>query len=159
MTLTAQSRAGVPRPASFQAPAVPKPAPPPEPIAAPTGNLKQDLQDALRIAGMAFSADAVGQADVELRGGDLLIKAPKTMLMALRDAGVQRIASQLTGKPIKLKVEAGENMAVAAPTPVAEPADVNSTDMRERALSHPGVKRFQELFPGALIRDVRNLNE
>jgi hypothetical protein len=26
-------------------------------------------------------------------------------------------------------------------------------------LSHPDVKRFQELFPGAQVRTVRNLNE
>ena len=36
------------------------------------------------------------------------------------------------------------------------PVDDNVT---ERALSHPGVKRFQELFPGAHVRAVRNLNE
>jgi hypothetical protein len=31
--------------------------------------------------------------------------------------------------------------------------------LRERALEHPGVKRFQELFPDAQVRTVRNLNE
>jgi len=36
-------------------------------------------------------------------------------------------------------------------------ADEN--DSRQRALSHPGVMRFQELFPGAQVRTVRNLNE
>jgi hypothetical protein len=33
------------------------------------------------------------------------------------------------------------------------------SDFTERALSHPGVKKFQELFPDAQVRKVRNLNE
>ncbi len=41
----------------------------------------------------------------------------------------------------------------------AEQQSGGKDEVRERALSHPGVKRFQELFPGAQIRTVRNLNE
>jgi DNA polymerase III subunit gamma/tau len=155
--LTATSRAGLPRPATFQAPvAAVKSAP-----AAPetTGDLAQDLHNALRAAGMAFSADAIQQSEVRLQGGDLIITAPKAMLMALRDASVQRIANQVAGKPVKLRLEAGENMTVSAPVAAAERTIGGDSDLRERALSHPGVKRFQELFPGAQIRNVRDLNE
>src|SRR6185312_15426636 len=96
---------GVPRPAPFQAPAATKVAPPapPAPASEPqlkepatsTGDLKQDLQAALTAGGMKFSADAVAQADVSLEGGDLVIRAPKAMTLALRDPAVQRVAAQV----------------------------------------------------------------
>jgi hypothetical protein len=126
---------------------------------AQSGDLAKDLHDALCSAGMTFSADAVRQSEVRLQGGEVTIRAPKTMLLALRDAGVQRIASQVVGKPVKLRVEAGDNLTVCAPMAAPENNSDTSSDIRERALSHPGVKRFQELFPGAQIRNVRNLNE
>jgi DNA polymerase III subunit gamma/tau len=179
--LTATSRAGVPRPATFHVPAPTKseaappslnaeaaPSPKTEaapstrtepPAAAATGDLKTDLQNALRSAGLAFSADAVAQSDVELRGSDLVIRAPKTMLLALRDASVQRLASTVAGKPVRVKAEAGENMTVSVASPASSGAGEEDGGLRERALSHPGVKRFQELFPGAQVRTVRNLNE
>ena len=165
--LSATSRAGAPRPATFQVQGPPKlekttpPAPPPavEPAREKplTGDLKSDLQAALRNVGLAFSADAIAQAEIELRGSDMVIRAPKAMLLALKDAAVQRLASDVAGKAVRVKVEAGENMTVAAPAP-SNPAD-GDEGLRERALSHPGVKRFQELFPGAQVRAVRNLNE
>jgi DNA polymerase-3 subunit gamma/tau len=171
-TLTATSRAGAPRPATFQVPPPPKmeaPAPPkaaaPAPAPSPagskpmTGDFKTDLQDALRNAGLAFSADAVAQSEIELRGSDLVIRAPKAMLLALRDASVQRLASTVAGKPVRVKAEVGENMSVAVAAPASSDVSGQDGDVRERALSHPGVKRFQELFPGAQVRTVRNLNE
>ena len=150
--LSAISRVGPPRPATFQAPP-PKPA-----AAASTGDLKQDLEAALRSAGLTFSADALAQSDVTQQGNEILIRAPKSMLLSLRDQGVQRVAVQVTGKPVKLRLEAREN---APPAPATGPpnAPQEGDPVRERALSHPGVKRFQELFPGAQVRSVRNLNE
>jgi DNA polymerase III subunit gamma/tau len=187
-TLTATSRAGVPRPATFHAPPPPKsdvaplpkaqtapavgvetPASPnvaaasqpsPSPASSPvTGDLKSDLQNALRSAGLAFSADAVAQSEIELRGSDLVIRAPRAMLLALRDASVQRLASTVAGKPVRVKAEVGENMTVAAAAPASSSTGDGDSGLRERALSDPGVKRFQELFPGAQVRTVRNLNE
>ena len=107
---------------------------------------------------MKFSADAIAQAEVTLQGNDLVVRAPKAMTLALRDASVQRVAAQVIGKPVRLRVEADANMkAAAAPASAESPAD--DAEVRQRALSHPGVKRFQELFPDAQIRAVRNLSE
>lgn len=181
--LTATSRTGVVRPVPFQAPAAPKPElvkavtaavtekpavtpaqktpVSPEEAAAPvsTGDLRQDLQNALRSAGMPYSADAIANSEVQLKGGELMVRAPKTMMMALRDAAVQRVAAQVAGRLVKVKLEAGENLTVAAPVQAAEQQNGGKDEVRERALSHPGVKRFQEIFPDAQIRTVRNLNE
>ncbi len=150
-----------PRPIKLVAQPVSAPAPAPQKkteVTAATGDLKQDLQSALTASGMTFSADAIAQAEVHLDGGDLIVRAPKAMTLALRDPGVQRLAAQVIGKPVRLRIEADAGMSAAAPGKNEEgPAD--NTELRERALSHPGVKRFQELFPDARIGTVRNLSE
>ncbi|MGA8029030.1 MAG: DNA polymerase III subunit gamma/tau [Bryobacteraceae bacterium] len=123
----------------------------------PNGDLRQQLHDALAKAGMNFSADAVRHSELKLQGADLLIRAPKSMMLALKDAGVQRIASQVAGKPVRVRLDVGEEIS-AAPAPAVK-TEADESQVRERALSDPGVKRFQELFPNAQVRTVRNLNE
>jgi len=107
---------------------------------------------------MKFSADAIAQAEVTLQGNDLVVRAPKAMTLALRDPSVQRVAAQVVGKPVRLRVEADANMKAAA-APARAESSADDSEVRQRALSHPGVKRFQELFPDAHIRAVRNLSE
>jgi DNA polymerase-3 subunit gamma/tau len=174
-TLAATSKAGAPRPANFQArvskppaevnPApAPASAPPSEPGPTPTAppgipsDLKQALYRALVEAKMSFTADAICNSDVRLEANELVVKAPKVMTLALKDTALQRIASQIAGKPIRLRIEIDDTKVAVAGSP-ASPSDSSDTGLRDRALSHPGVKRFQELFPGAQVRTVRNLNE
>jgi hypothetical protein len=107
---------------------------------------------------MEHSADAVQHSEVRINGAEVLIRAPKAQLLALRDAGVERIASQVAAKPVRIRLEAGE-IVNAAPVAGPEKPQTAESEIRQRALSHPGVKRFQELFPGAQVRTVRNLNE
>jgi DNA polymerase-3 subunit gamma/tau len=127
---------------------------------AKTGELRQDLHDALSKAGMTFSADAIRNSEVSLENGELLVRAPKALTLAVKDPAVQRVAAQLVGKPVRVRVELAENIVPGAAVPEARPnAPSGDTGLRERALSHPGVKRFQEAFPGAQVRTVRNLNE
>jgi len=52
---------------------------------------------------------------------------------------------------MRIKIALGKPAEVAAP--LAKPPD----DVSERALAHPEVKRFQETFPDAQVRAVRNL--
>src|SRR5579875_694854 len=162
--LSASTRAGAPRPPAFQAPVLKaEAAPEAKPVAEParvasTGDLRQDLHDALCKAGMEHSADAIQHSEVSLTGSDFLIRAPKAMKLLLGDPGVQRIASQVVGKPVRVRVEVAENLT-AAPMVSAQRASNEEGDLRQRALSHPTVKRFQELFPDAQVRTVRNLNE
>ncbi len=183
-SIVASARTTVPRPPAFVQPTRPTPEPAvkaapapkieipshPEPEAvsvqeaAPsnpepaTGDLRQDLHDALCKAGMNHSADAVQHSEVRLEGTELVIRAPKPMMLFLNDPGFRRIAEQVVQKPVRVRLEAGENIA-AAPLAVNQQQASEDNDVRERALSHPGVKRFQELFPDAQVRTVRNLNE
>jgi DNA polymerase-3 subunit gamma/tau len=165
--LTASARASVPRPLAFQAP--PQAAPkipveavvpdPPARALAPTGDLRQDLHAALTQEGLNFSADAILQSDVSLQGAELLVRGAKTLSFALKDPAIQRVASQVLAKPVRVKFEVGESSNKSAAPALARAATDEDTELRARALSHPGVKRFQELFPDAQVRTVRNLNE
>ena len=127
------------------------------------GDLKTDLHSKLSTAGLKMSADAVQHANVRIEGSEIVFTAPKTFVLGLRDAAVAKAAAEILGRPAKIRVEVDAN-AVTAPIETGErsenpgptPAD---NDFTQRALSHPGVKRFQELFPDAHVRAVRNLNE
>jgi hypothetical protein len=55
---------------------------------------------------------------------------------------------------MRVKVTAGTVDVVE--TPKAKPPEDEAS---ERALSHPEVRRFQETFPDAQVRVVRNLKE
>ena len=153
-----------PRPPAFQAPAVKTPAAPknPPPVAdeppEPTGDLKQDLHAALAAAGLNFTADAIARAQIKATAAEIVIRVPKMLLLSLKDPKLPTIAAQVLGRPVKIKTEVDESLKASTPRP-AETTPAESSELRERALSHPGVKRFQELFPDAQIRTVRNLNE
>jgi hypothetical protein len=109
-----------------------------------------------------MSADAVQHANVRVEGADVVFTAHKTFVLGLKDAAVQKAATGILGRAVKVRVEVDANMA--APTGTGD-ADKNAAptpadnDFTKRALSHPGVKRFQELFPDAHVRGVRNLND
>ena len=92
-----------------------------------------------------------------MEGSEVVIRAPKMMMLSLKDPGLPRIAAEVAGKPVRVRTEIGEGVA-AAPASNSK-ADGEDSQIRQRALSHPGVKRFQELFPEAQVRTVRNLNE
>ena len=156
--ITASSRTAAPRPPAFQVSAKPSSAPAPLPSPATKENLAQTLYAALSKAGLNFTADALQHSEVSVEGAELLIRAPKAMLLSLKDPGLERAASEVLGKSVRVRVEAGENL-VPAPAPAGLTNTGPEASLRERALSHPGVKRFQELFPDAHVRTVRNLNE
>ena len=164
---TARTGASSPPPApSFEARTAPEPPPATQPAVIPSkasakaGDLRQDLHEALSKAGKTFSADAIRNAEVSLENGELLLRAPKALTLALKDAAVQHFATQVVGRPVRVRVEPVENVAVSSAEPdSSRNAPSGDAGVRERALSHPGVKRFQEVFPGAQVRTVRNLNE
>ena len=171
-SIVAPSPAGTPKPATFQAPSTKVSSAPEkstgnpqseaastvEAVSPQTGDLAKDLHDALCSARLNTSADAIQHSELRLDGNELVVKAPKALALALKDPNVQRVAGQLIGRPVRLRIEVGEGVKPTS-APVAEHPRPSETEFRDRALSHPGVKRFQELFPDAQVRTVRNLNE
>jgi DNA polymerase-3 subunit gamma/tau len=126
-----------------------------------SGDLKRDLLSALLDSGLKMSADAVQHSHVSVEGAELVFTTAKRFMLALRDAAVAKAASGLLGKPVKVRVEIDAAMSAAGAPAIengAPAADIEN-EATQRALTHPGVKRFQELFPGAHVRSVRNLNE
>ena len=97
-------------------------------------------------------------AEVHLQGQDLVIKAPEAMMLALKAQGLQRIAAQVTGKPVRIRLEVGENLAVA---PIRS-SDSTAAEVRTSANARcptPPSSAFRSCFPDAQVRTVRNLNE
>jgi DNA polymerase-3 subunit gamma/tau len=129
----------------------------------PAGDLKTDLVSALLDGGMKMSADAVEHSLVKLEGAELVFTTAKRFMLGLRDNAVAKAASTALGRAVKVRVEIDAEMSAAAipanDAGAAESAPAGNSKTSERALNHPAVKRFQELFPGAHVRSVRNLNE
>jgi len=111
------------------------------------------LHTALLEAGMQFTADAVEHSQVTEANGELQFVTPEEFGLAMNEKDILKIVHKIAGRPMRIKIVLGKPAVVAAP--LAKPKD----DVSERALSHPEVKRFQETFPDAQVRVVRNLKE
>jgi DNA polymerase-3 subunit gamma/tau len=156
----ASARTPAPPPAQFRAPAparaVPSPlerdtarktAAPPEP-----GEWRDRLHAALLELGMNFTADAVEHSEVTEGNGEIRFITPEDFRLAMDTRDLTKVAQQIAGKPIRVKVEFGTPAGAPKPRAAADEAS-------ERALGHPEVKRFQEMFPDAHVRTVRDLKE
>ncbi|HEY7210275.1 MAG TPA: DNA polymerase III subunit gamma/tau [Bryobacteraceae bacterium] len=156
------SAPAVAKPVTVKASAHVEPLIAPAPVKAAAGaaaaDFKSALYQALQKAGLTFTSDAIQQSEVVLENSELLIRAPKMLLLSLKEPKLQTIASELAGKRLHIRTEVSTQPA-APPAPLQESKANENSELRERALSHPGVKRFQELFPDAQVRAVRNLNE
>jgi DNA polymerase-3 subunit gamma/tau len=137
----------------------PPPAPVPPPVAiappSPDDDWRSKLHAAMMEKGLTFSADAIAQADVAFVSNEVIITAPKSFQL---DLGRDEISSALKhlGYPaLRFKVNFGE--VKTAPAPIEKPAPKDD-EVTERALAHPEVQRFRELFGGE-VRTVRNLKE
>ncbi len=102
---------------------------------------------------MQFTADAVEHSQVSEANGELQFITPQEFGLAMNEKDILKIVQKIAGRPMRIKIVLGTPEAVAAP--LAKPKD----DVSERALAHPEVRRFQELFPEAQVRVVRNLKE
>jgi DNA polymerase-3 subunit gamma/tau len=120
-----------------------------------TGDLRSRLHAALIEANQTHLADAVEHAQVTESAGEVVFTAPKLYQLLLKDAKLEAAVRQAAGRPLRVSVKVGE--AGAAPASNGSPPPTG--DVTERALNHPEVKRFQELFPGSTVRAVRNLKE
>jgi DNA polymerase III subunit gamma/tau len=111
------------------------------------------LHTALMEAGMQFTADAVEHSEVTESNGELRFVTPEEFSLAMNEKDILKVVQKIAGRPMRIAIALGKPAAAAAP--LAKPKD----DVSERALSHPDVKRFQETFPDAQVRAVRNLKE
>ena len=96
-------------------------------------------------------------SEVVFSGNELVFTSSRLYGMAVRgEPEIPKIVQQIAGRPIRIMVKQGEVQTGASLNP---PAPRDDAGLTERALSHPEVQRFRELFPDAHIRDVRNLKD
>jgi hypothetical protein len=91
---------------------------------------------------------------------ELIITAPKEActMLTFSEGDLQEAAKRAFGRPLGIKFVEG-----AAATPPVAQAAARGTDLNEelveRAMSDPAIKSFRDAFPGAEVRQVRNLKD
>ncbi len=143
--------------AGIGGPPAPLKAAPPAPAApsAVTGSdTRSKLHAALLEAKQTYVADALEHSELSESPTELVFTTPKLYVMNLKGNEFTAIVHKVVGKPVKVTVKTGETSRQAAPAPAPE-----ADETAARALDHPEVKRFQELFPDSQVRTVRNLKD
>ena len=119
-----------------------------------SGPWKDRLHSALIELGMQFTADAVEHSQITESNGELQFTTPDEFKLALNEKDILKVVQKVAGRPMRVKITAGTVDVVEVPK--LKPLEDEAS---ERALSHPEVRRFQETFPDAQVRVVRNLKE
>ncbi|MBM3775211.1 MAG: DNA polymerase III subunit gamma/tau [Acidobacteria bacterium] len=142
--------------AAKTSPGARKPAPPAE---VPSGQLplKPALEAALRELKLEHTADLVKDAAVSEAAGELRIESPEPALLKIEVDNIG-LGLKKIGKALKVRIAPGSGQNAAAGESAAAGETAPPDDLRERALGHPEVRRFQEVFGGE-VRQVRNLKE
>jgi DNA polymerase-3 subunit gamma/tau len=143
---------------SAPAPSVkPAPSTPPAPITrtAPIqGDSRSRLHAALIEAKQTYVADALEHSELTESAQEWVFTTPKLYAMNLKHADFAALVQKVAGRAVKVTIKVGET----AREPVVAPA-AQTDEVAARALDHPEVKRFQELFPDSQVRTVRNLKD
>ena len=104
---------------------------------------------------MQFTADAVEHSQITETNNELIFVTPEEFKLSLNEKDILKIVQKIAGRPMRIRITLGAPEAAAKVTKVQPQQD----DVSERALAHPEVQRFQEMFPDAQIRAVRNLKQ
>ena len=155
-------RTAPPAPPALRTPSpMARPAPPPaeKPAAAPSGDLKSRLVAALEELRAAMSAHAVEASELRESPGLVEFIGPRSAKLGLMSKDIDKALEKVYGRPIRAKITITEDAAPAAASPAREQGPAGGEEAMRRALAHPDVQRFQELFPGSQVREVRDLKE
>jgi DNA polymerase III subunit gamma/tau len=117
----------------------------------PSGPWRDRLHAALLDARLQFTADAVEHSQVIESNGELQFVTPPEFSLAMNEKDILKVVQKIAGRPMRIKI------AFDTPEVVAAPLQKKKDDVSERALADPDVRRFQEVFPDAQLRTVRDL--
>jgi DNA polymerase III subunit gamma/tau len=109
-------------------------------------------------AKLTHVADAVEHSEVTEAGAEIIFAAPKMYQLFLKGPEFEAAVRTVAGRAVRITLKVGE-AAAAAPALKAPVNTAVKDEASERAMAHPEVKRFQELFPESQVRAVRNLKE
>ena len=142
-------------------PQAPPSAPAPAPAATPPASDAEwvsKLHGAMVEAGLTFSADAMLHASAALVNNELIVTTPKRFQLDLGREEISTALKKLGLASQRFKIVIGEPTPVERPAAPAAPAPAAADEATERALSHPEVQKFRDMFGGE-VRTVRNLKE
>ncbi len=110
---------------------------------------------------MPFTADALEHSEVTEADGEVRFVTPEEFRLGMNEKDIQKAVQQVAGRPMRISIKFGNTgmQGQASQGQAARPIEKKLDDVSERALSHPEVRRFQELFPDSQVRAVRNLKE
>jgi DNA polymerase-3 subunit gamma/tau len=120
---------------------------------APTGPWKDRLHAVATEFGMPTTADAIEHSEVAESEGKLMFVTPDDYRLFMNEKDILKVVQKAAGRAMRFEISFG------TPRVHATALSKSRDDVSERALAHPDVKRFQELFPDAQVRQVRNLKE
>ena len=126
------------------------------PPAMAAGDPRERLHSYLHEKGLTHLADAVENAAIEIAGAELAVVTAKSYALYFKDGGFESAVREVFGRPLRIKVTVGDT-APSAPAIHLAPS-AGEDQATSRALAHPEVRRFQEVFGGE-VRKVRNLKE
>jgi DNA polymerase-3 subunit gamma/tau len=118
------------------------------------GDLRSRLHGTLLEAKRTHLADAIEHSEVSESESEVVFTTPRMYQAYLKGPEFENAVKQAVTRPVRITVKVGE----VTPQPAAVTAR-QQDDTADRALAHPEVKKFQELFPGSQVRTVRNLRE
>ncbi len=104
---------------------------------------------------MMFTADAIEHSDVGESNGELHFTTPDEFKLAMNEKDILKVVQKVAGRPMRIKIAFG-NTNVTEGSVKPKPVEDEAT---KRALENAEVRRFQEVFPDAEVRTVRNLKD
>jgi DNA polymerase-3 subunit gamma/tau len=129
---------------------------PAPPSAVTNVDTRSKLHAALIEAKQTYVADALEHSELTESAQEWIFTTPKLYAMNLKHGDFAAIVQKVAGRPVKVTIKIGETQREAAPAAAPE---AQTDEVAARALEHPEVKRFQELFPDSQVRTVRNLKD
>jgi DNA polymerase III subunit gamma/tau len=127
-----------------------------------SGDLRSRIQSAFLEARKTHVADAVGHSEVTESSAEVLFAAPKMYQPYLKGGDFEEIVRRVVGRRVKIAVKTADApvpQSVAQSAPAAAAPTQTGDEISARALAHPEVQKFQELFPGSQVRKIRDLRE
>lgn len=116
---------------------------------------RAQILEGLRALNATFILDAIVHSNVRAAGNELTIQLPSEFKLMAKAEEIQKALKQQGFAPMRIRFELTDQ---SAPPKAAAPTPAQEDDVTRRALAHPEVQRFRELFGGE-VRGVRNLKE
>lgn len=129
---------------------------PPQPA---SGTLQQRLYAALTEMGKKMSADAVMHSEVRESPDGVVFATDKAAALSLKSADIAKAVSQVLGRPARVTIDTAGAAPLANAAPVVERKSAGEDETAQRALAHPEVQKFQQLFPDSQVRRVEDLKD